>query len=57
MWSALHDAAGRAAIPGLRLVDVGPLENARLVEPMTALLIGIKHRNKTDRSGIRITGI
>lgn len=45
------------AIPGLRFVDAGPLENARIVEPITALLIGINHRYKTDRSGLRITGI
>ena len=45
------------AIPDLRYVDAGPLENARIVEPITALLIGINHRYKTDRSGIRITGI
>jgi NADPH-dependent F420 reductase len=45
------------AIPNLRYVDAGPLENARIVEPITALLIGINHRYKTDRSGIRITGI
>lgn len=45
------------AIPDLRFVDAGPLEAARLVEPITALLIGINHRYKTDRSGIQITGI
>jgi NADPH-dependent F420 reductase len=45
------------AIPGLRFVDAGPLENARLVEPLTALLIGINRRYKTDRAGIRITGL
>lgn len=45
------------AIPGLRFVDAGTLENARIVEPLTALLIGINHRYHTDRSGIRITGI
>ncbi|MDQ3958322.1 MAG: NADPH-dependent F420 reductase [Actinomycetota bacterium] len=45
------------AIPRLRFVDAGPLENARLVEPITALLIGINHRYHTDRSGIRITGV
>ncbi|MDQ3951792.1 MAG: NADPH-dependent F420 reductase [Actinomycetota bacterium] len=45
------------AIPALRFVDAGPLENARIVEPITALLIGINHRYDTDRSGIRITGI
>ncbi|MGH2746776.1 MAG: NADPH-dependent F420 reductase [Actinomycetota bacterium] len=45
------------AIPELRYVDAGPLENARIVEPITALLIGINRRYKTDRAGIRITGI
>lgn len=44
------------AIPGLRYVDAGPLENARMVEPLTALLIGINIRYKT-RAGIRITGL
>lgn len=45
------------AIPDLRYVDAGPLENARIIEPITALLIGINHRYKTDRSGIHITGL
>ena len=45
------------AIPDLRFVDAGPLENARIIEPITALLIGINHRYKVDRAGIRITGI
>lgn len=45
------------AIAHLRFVDAGPLENARIVEPITSLLIGINHRYKTDRSGIHITGI
>jgi NADPH-dependent F420 reductase len=44
-------------LPDLRYVDAGPLENARIVEPITALLIGINHRYKTDRSGIHITGL
>lgn len=44
-------------IEHLRFVDAGPLENARIVEPITALLIGINHRYKIDRAGIRITGI
>jgi NADPH-dependent F420 reductase len=46
-----------AAIPDLGFVDAGPLENARIIEPITALLIGINHRYGTDRSGIRITGL
>jgi 8-hydroxy-5-deazaflavin:NADPH oxidoreductase len=45
------------AIPGLRFVDAGPLETARIVEPLTALLIGINHRYDTAGAGIRITGI
>jgi 8-hydroxy-5-deazaflavin:NADPH oxidoreductase len=44
-------------IPDLRFVDAGPLENARIIEPITALLIGINHRYKTDRAGIKITGL
>ena len=43
-------------IDGLRCVDAGPLEMARLVEPLTALLIGINGRYKTH-AGIRITGL
>lgn len=44
-------------LPDLRFVDAGPLENARIIEPITALLIGINHRYGTDRAGIAITGI
>lgn len=44
------------AITGLRAVDCGPLEMARIVEPLTALLISINVRNKT-RAGIRVTGL
>jgi 8-hydroxy-5-deazaflavin:NADPH oxidoreductase len=43
-------------IEGLRCVDAGPLEMARLVEPLTALLIGINGRYRTH-AGIRITGL
>jgi 8-hydroxy-5-deazaflavin:NADPH oxidoreductase len=45
------------AIPRLGFVDAGPLENARVVEPITSLLIGINRRYKTDRAGIRFTGL
>jgi 8-hydroxy-5-deazaflavin:NADPH oxidoreductase len=45
------------AIPGLRYIDAGPLENARILEPLTALLIGINRRYKTDRAGVKITGL
>jgi NADPH-dependent F420 reductase len=45
------------AIPNLRYVDAGPLENARHIEPLTVLLIGINRRYKIHGSGIRITGL
>lgn len=44
-------------IPGARAVDGGPLENARIVEQLTALLIGINVRYKVTGAGIRITGL
>jgi 8-hydroxy-5-deazaflavin:NADPH oxidoreductase len=43
-------------IDGLRAVNAGPLEQARIVEPLTAMLIGINGRYKTH-AGIRITGL
>jgi 8-hydroxy-5-deazaflavin:NADPH oxidoreductase len=43
-------------IDGLRAVDCGRLEQARIIESMTALLIGINIRHKTH-AGIRITGL
>jgi hypothetical protein len=43
-------------IDGLRAVNAGPLDQARIVEPLTALLIGINSRYKTH-AGIRITGL
>jgi 8-hydroxy-5-deazaflavin:NADPH oxidoreductase len=43
-------------IPGLRAVDCGPLEMARIVEQLTPLLISINVRNKV-RAGIKITGL
>jgi 8-hydroxy-5-deazaflavin:NADPH oxidoreductase len=44
-------------IPGVRPLDGGRLENARLVEQITALLITLNIRHKTHSAGIRITGI
>ncbi len=45
-------------IPGLRGVDGGPLANARIVEEMTALLIGMNIRYKLPAGlGIRFTGL
>lgn len=44
-------------IPGIRAIDCGPLENARIVEKITPLLINLNIRNKTRLAGIRITGL
>ena len=44
-------------IEGLRPVDAGPLEMARITEAVTALLISVNRRHKVKHSGIRITGI
>lgn len=43
-------------IPGVRAINGGKLENARIVEQITALLIGMNIRHKAH-SGIRITGL
>jgi NADPH-dependent F420 reductase len=45
-----------AKIPGVRAVDGGKLENARILEQITALLIGLNIRHK-GHGGIRITGL
>lgn len=43
-------------IPGLRPVDCGRLETARLVEGLTPLLISVNARNGTH-AGVKITGL
>jgi 8-hydroxy-5-deazaflavin:NADPH oxidoreductase len=43
-------------IPGVRALDGGRLENARILEQITALLIGFNLRHRAC-SGIRITGL
>jgi NADPH-dependent F420 reductase len=43
-------------IPGVRAIDGGKLENARILEQITALLIGLNIRHK-GHSGMRITGL
>lgn len=48
---ALTEAAG------MRGIDAGPLQNAVIVEGLTALLIGINIRHKVKGAGIKITGI
>jgi NADPH-dependent F420 reductase len=43
-------------IAGVRAIDGGKLENSRIVEQITALLIGLNIRHK-GHAGIRITGL
>jgi len=55
------DAKARLAelvnrIAGLRPIDCGPLEMARIVEQLTPLIISINVRHKV-RAGIKITGL
>jgi len=45
-----------AKIPGVRAIDGGKLENARVLEQITALLIGLNIRHK-GHGGVRITGL
>ncbi len=57
-----HAEANRAVralavkIAGVRAIDGGSLENARILEQITALLIGLNIRYKAE-TGIRITGL
>jgi NADPH-dependent F420 reductase len=45
-------------VAGLRPLDGGPLSNARIVESMTALIIGLNIRHKCPEGlGIRFTGL
>lgn len=44
------------AVAGLRPVDAGKLELARIVEPITALMISVNRRHKAH-AGLRITGL
>jgi len=43
-------------VPGLRCIDCGRLEMARLTEQLTPLLISINGRYKTH-AGIKVTGL
>jgi NADPH-dependent F420 reductase len=45
-----------STIPGVRAIDGGKLENSRIVEQITALLIGMNIRHK-GHAGIRLTGL
>jgi NADPH-dependent F420 reductase len=46
-----------ARIPGVRALNGGKLENARIVESITALLIGLNIRHKVHSAGVRFTGL
>ena len=45
-----------AKVPGLRPVDAGRLEQARIAESLTALMIGVNGRYKVH-SGLKLTGL
>jgi 8-hydroxy-5-deazaflavin:NADPH oxidoreductase len=44
-------------VPGLRPVDVGELELARILETLTPLLISVNKRHKIKHSGVKLTGL
>ena len=44
-------------IPGLRAINGGRLENSRIVEQMTALILSINGKYKVHRTGLRFTGL
>jgi hypothetical protein len=44
-------------IPGVRALNGGKLENARIVESITALLVGLNIRYKVHSAGVRFTGL
>ena len=46
-----------AKIPGVRALNGGKLENTRIVESITALLIGLNIRYKVHSAGVRFTGL
>jgi NADPH-dependent F420 reductase len=46
-----------AQAAGMRGLDAGPLQNAVVVEGLTAVLIGLNTRYKAKGAGIKITGI
>lgn len=50
-------AIGLCSDANMRGVDAGALQNASVVEGLTALLIGVNIRYKVSNAGIRITGI
>lgn len=45
------------AIPGVRGIDAGPIENSRTIEQLTALLVSLNIRHGVKNAGLRITGV
>ena len=45
------------AVRGLRPIDVGPLAQARCIEQLTALAIGINRRHKVHAARFRVVGL
>jgi predicted dinucleotide-binding enzyme len=45
-----------ADIPGMRWIDVGGLQMARIAETLTPLLISVNGRYKVHDAGFRLTG-
>ena len=44
-------------IPGIKTLDCGALEKARIIEKITPLLIGLNIKYRSHYGGLRITGI
>ncbi len=42
---------------GLRWVDAGPITAARLIEPLTAILVAVNRRYGVRAAGVRLTGL
>jgi NADPH-dependent F420 reductase len=55
--AAKAEAIAMARAAGTRGLDAGPLQNAVVVEGLTAVLIGINQRYKVRGAGIRISGL
>ncbi|MCS7260357.1 MAG: NADPH-dependent F420 reductase [Anaerolineae bacterium] len=54
---AKAEAIALAEAAGMRGLDAGPLQNAGVVEGLTAILIGINKRYRAEGAGIKITGL
>lgn len=55
--AAKAEAIALAEAAGMRGLDAGPLQNAGVVEGLTAILIGLNRRYKATGAGIKVTGL